>query len=329
VTHAAATTTSAPRLPRLIDRGPCPLCAAPGPFPVAVAFRHIPVVRCTRCAMLHSARIMDATDTAAYYRETFGSEFHRQGQRVNAAVNAQVVTRLFRLAGLTGPQRILDVGCGYGYLLPRLRAMGHTVRGVEPSVGESAWARERLGQSVRTGILDLSSPECDPAPNGPGRFDAAVTFEVIEHIPTPGPFVQALAAAVRPGGLLIIGTDNFASPVVDQFGPGFPKWIPHTHVCHFCPATLRRCIQSVPGLSPVGLLTYTPPENALRALLRGGFPPPPAAHAFDLASHMAAEMQRGYPLFALRQAVTALWAGLTLSSSDRGSMMFLAARREA
>jgi hypothetical protein len=42
----------------------------------------------------------------------------------------------------------------------------------------------------------------------PANSDVFVLNQVIEHLPAPGPFISRLAAALRPGGYLILETSN-------------------------------------------------------------------------------------------------------------------------
>ena len=62
---------------------------------------------------------------------------------------------------------------------------------------------------------------------GEGSFDLVTAFEVIEHVAYPRTFVEELEEYVKPGGQLLIMTDNFESKVVKDLGElAFPKWIP-------------------------------------------------------------------------------------------------------
>lgn len=308
--------------PHFIDRGPCPLCGGMS-FTLVHDFDQIPVRRCDNpaCALLHSARVMTDEGTRRYYAEVFGSEFHRAGQEVNAAVNALGLARLFDPAR-DGLRRALDVGTGYGYLLRHLRARGLEAVGVEVSTAESAFGRERVGVDIRTGLLhEVGLP--------PASFDLACCFEVIEHVPRPVEFVADLCRHVRPGGWVVIHTDNFASPTVRRMGARFPKWIPHTHVCHFEPETLRRCIERVPGLRVERTLSYTPWENQVRGRLAAlrGWSASSARDVWRLEPHMAREMQRGYPLAHVRRALAQAWFRATASADLDGTLMVMAARK--
>lgn len=315
---------SDPAPPLFVDRGPCPLCGGSA-FDLVHDFDQIPVRRCLNraCGLVHSARVMTDEGTRTYYAQTFGSLFHREGQRINAAVNALALARLidWRAQGI---RRVLDVGTGYGYLLPLLRAQGLDPLGVEVSVSESAFARDTLGLDVRTGLLHEVGLQ-------PASFDAAMCFEVIEHVPRPAPFVAELARHVRPGGLVIIQTDNFAGRAVRAMGARFPKWIPHTHVCHFEPASLRACIEvfAAAGLHVERTLSFTPWENAARALIGRwrGWAEARAQNVWKLAPHLEREMARGYPLPALRRALAQAWFRVSASPDLRGSMMFMVARK--
>jgi hypothetical protein len=53
-------------------------------------------------------------------------------------------------------------------------------------------------------------------------------------------------------------TDNFESNAVRKLKGGFPMWIPHTHVSHFGPKSLRDCVNSVPGLKLEKEASYAP-----------------------------------------------------------------------
>lgn len=314
--------TTDPPTALFVDRGPCPLCGGDAFTPVH-EFDQVPVRRCASpaCGLLHAARVMTPAGTRRYYAEVFGSEFHRAGQEINAGVNDLVLGRLLDPAR-DGVRRVLDVGTGYGYLLRALARRGLEGVGVEVSAAESAFARERLGLDVRTGLLE----EVDlPA----GAFDLAACFEVIEHVPRPIEFVTQMARAVRPGGWVLIQTDNFASGAARGMGARFPKWIPHTHVCHFEPETLRRCLHLVPGLRVERQWSVTPLENAVRGWLgrRRGWPASRAADVWRLEPHLAREMRRGYPLAGLRRALALAWTRLTARPDSAGSLMFMLARK--
>ena len=101
-------------------------------------------------------------------------------------------------------KRALDMGCGAGLLAEPLARLGATVTGVDaaPEVIAAATAHATAaGPAIdyRVGGIEAVAGE---------RFDLIVSFEVIEHVPDPAAFVRALAAALAPGGLLLLSTPN-------------------------------------------------------------------------------------------------------------------------
>ncbi len=301
-----------PAAPPLVDRGPCPLCGSDD-ADVLHPFRTIPVVRCRGCRFIHSARVMPPEASARYYAESFGSDRHRKGQVVNARVN------LAAIRVLLGPGPVgtfLDVGAGYGFLVRALRdRLGIDARGIEPSAREADHAREILGVEVRPGLLAESGYER-------ASFDVVASFEVIEHVERPVEFVRELAAYVRPGGRLLVMTDNFDAAVVRRMGATWPKWIPHSHVSHFSPETLVACVEQAGPLEVEATLSYTPWENLAASLLAR---PRPAEEAFDLDNVLATEMGGRYRLCAVRRALNPFWFALTRRRDLSGALMYVVA----
>jgi SAM-dependent methyltransferase len=299
-------------------RTSCALCGS-AKSTVHRNFREIPVVRCMQCGFLYSGRIMEAGAMRAYYQENFGSQRHLQGQTVNARTNAAALKSLL---DLRKARTWLDVGTGYGFLLQWLqRDYGIAAEGVELSIQEARFAREELGLKVHDSLSGAGVP-------GAG-FDVVSCFEVIEHISKPVAFVQELAEYVRPGGTLIVMTDNFESRVVRKLKGSFPKWIPHTHVSHFGPESLRACLGRVPGLQLMKEASYTPWDLVGRRWISVVRAPAPDEQAFDVQEALSTEMQRRYKLFKLRYYISPFWTRLDLRPSlDRGALMYALCRKQ-
>jgi 2-polyprenyl-6-hydroxyphenyl methylase/3-demethylubiquinone-9 3-methyltransferase len=101
-------------------------------------------------------------------------------------------------------KRALDVGCGAGLLCEPLARLGAAVTGVDAAAENIAAAKahatgSRLAIDYRCG---------DVAELGLTGFDLVASMEVIEHVADKPAFVAALAAALAPGGLMILSTPN-------------------------------------------------------------------------------------------------------------------------
>ncbi len=304
--------------PNLAPRGACPMCRSTNSS-VFLDFPEIPVVRCGACGFLYSGRVLAGDDLAAYYQDGFGSLRHRQGQRINAMINAMVLSRLVPLGDVS---TALDVGTGYGFLLKALcRRKGLQATGVELSKQEANFAKSVLG-------LDVVNASLGDAGLKTASYDLVTSFEVLEHIPQPFQFLSELADYVRPGGYMLVMTDNFGSRMAQSLGAGFPKWIPHSHISHFSDVTLRRALADIKTLEVVKAVSFTPWEILLRDFVYGlrGIHKTPA-EAFNLDATLQTEMRGSYRLFTFRLLFNRLWARCAIGSKMDGDLIYFLCRK--
>jgi len=111
------------------------------------------------------------------------------------------------LAERSGPQRIVDVGCGEGtatHLVKRLDPR-NTVIGVDWSAMALVQARAR-GLLVIQGGVDASGL---PLPDA--GADVVIMSELIEHLVDTDAAIEEARRILRPGGILLLSTPNLAA----------------------------------------------------------------------------------------------------------------------
>jgi 2-polyprenyl-6-hydroxyphenyl methylase/3-demethylubiquinone-9 3-methyltransferase len=121
-------------------------------------------------------------------------------------------------ARLTGPIRLLDVGCGAGLASEALARLGHTVLGID-AAGETLAAGRAHAAGQDLDLAYRQATTTDLVHEGQ-HFAAITALEVIEHVPDPAGFLRDLAALLEPGGRLFISTLNRTarSLLIAKFG---------------------------------------------------------------------------------------------------------------
>lgn len=209
------------------------------------------VVRCGGCGLGYTTpRLPQGALIEEVYDERYWrSAAPKERGYANYAAEEDLYLRTFRRrmafvrAFATPPGRLLDVGCAAGYFLTVAGAEGWTCAGVEPSRPIAEVARGRLpGVELHAGLLA-------DAPFAPAAFDLVTLWDVVEHTPDPVAFVRGAVAALRPGGVLILETQNLESPFARLMGRRWQHFKQREHLFHFSPATLRRLLEREAGLA--------------------------------------------------------------------------------
>lgn len=131
----------------------------------------------------------------------------------------------------TSAGRLLDVGCGDGFRLSRLRALGWDVYGQDVDPVAVGYAHEKMGLQAYCGYLrDLPLAE--------GSFDCVILNHVIEHAHDPVGLLKDSHRFLKTGGLLMIVTPNVNSFGREHFGPYWRGLEPPRHIHLFSPKTL-------------------------------------------------------------------------------------------
>jgi 2-polyprenyl-3-methyl-5-hydroxy-6-metoxy-1,4-benzoquinol methylase len=114
------------------------------------------------------------------------------------------------LGDVTG-LRVLDAACGEGFLARILAARGAAVTGIDLAPRLIALARARgAAAPITYRVADLSAPQPDLV----GQFDRVVSYLALNDVAGYQGFSATLAAALTPGGRLVIAMNNPYSYIV-------------------------------------------------------------------------------------------------------------------
>lgn len=205
-----------------------------------VAEGRFSVVRCKDCGITWTDPLPDKSEIAEFYP----SAYHGKGgeERFFAVIERLVWfsrwKRAVEVARLTSgiPGRILDIGCGRGWMLSYLRGWGWEAYGTELSLDSSSFARDHL----KLNILPKNVEDCSfPSQH----FDAVTIWHTLEHLHQPISTLREANRILKDNGLLIVEVPNFGSLQAQLFGNKWFHLDSPRHLYHFDDKTLRKYLE--------------------------------------------------------------------------------------
>ena len=220
---------------------PCDLCGSEDPERVLESARlDGPLVRCRQCGFYYvgerRSNLAFGSDSAAATTERI-RDANRDLQGIDldeerrlSGLNAKTRLDLIRQYRPSG--RLLEVGCARGDFL-RVAREHFTVTGVEPN--EELASDAAAFAPVDRGIIENHSESA---------YDVGASFHVIEHTDSPRRFLEAIAARVRPGGLVVIETPNIHSVPFRLLKSRWRQFIPE-HYFFFDEKTMAKLFEDL------------------------------------------------------------------------------------
>jgi SAM-dependent methyltransferase len=245
----------------------CNVCGSDEVIPLAVGedfeYRTSPdsflAVKCRGCGLVYlnprpAMTELDRIYPPDYHAFDFSADRYGFVYKVRQRLEAKRILKACQ--GLPDNARILDVGCGDGFHLDLLQKFGKAswrLEGIDMSDRAVEMGKLR-GLEIHQGtVQSMAIPE--------GTYDLAFMIATIEHVDQPLEVLQAVGKMLKPGGRVVMVTDNTDTLDFKWFqgrhwgGYHFPR-----HWNLFSPLTIRRLAQEA-QLEVVELKTIVSPVN--------------------------------------------------------------------
>jgi SAM-dependent methyltransferase len=215
------------------------------------------IVRCTNCGLIYLNprpvkeiigryypaesyySYQDFTDKKLNYRECLKQaslEGYYNPKNVFKKFLSWLLVRNFLIVvprGMKG--RLLDVGCGSGEFLNQMKNFGWEVYGVEINQ-KSADMGNKRGLNIFCGELGGADfPE--------NFFDVVVLSQTLEHVYSPGSYLDKIHRLLKEEGLLIIGVPNIGCLEIQIFGRNCHALDVPRHLHFLTVSSLRRYLK--------------------------------------------------------------------------------------
>lgn len=197
------------------------------------------VVRCKKCKLVYINPRPTKDDISRYYPENYRTrETLKSAARIERRMRKYKTKRralLFKnpwYINFPAETIVLDIGCGVGELLLRLKELSCNAYGADVDEITSKYLHETMNLNVAVCDIDSGTPFSD------NFFDVIIMRHSLEHVHNPADVLREVKKIMKPGGLLVIGVpniDSFVSKITKE------KWndldIPR-HLFHFNPLTI-------------------------------------------------------------------------------------------
>ena len=211
----------------------CPACRETTDYVFLYRKNGCDIRQCRSCGLGRAESI--GFDPQAYYTGDYFS-----GQRADGYSDYRAAEPVLRrefarsvelIRGYCRAGRLLDLGCAYGFFLKEAERY-FDVAGIELAEAAAAHCRG-AGLNVLSGVADADNMARI------GKVDVITLFDVIEHLPHPDETLALCDRYLRPGGIIVITTGDFASPFARLAGARWRLMTPPQHLWYLTPDSLR------------------------------------------------------------------------------------------
>jgi SAM-dependent methyltransferase len=187
------------------------------------------IFRCPNCGL--GRTVPSPVTSLDYYQDNrrYNDNFRKKSELYQKFAN-NLLAMLDDLPSDT-PPRLLDVGCGGGFLVEAASHRGYIAEGVESNQSLVDWGQQR-GLRVRWG--DVTNPVI----NDGQAYDVIVLSAILEHLPDPVAVIRACVNLLAPNGRILISQATYDGLLPRLIPWVWYGWQPEEHYWHFTPGAM-------------------------------------------------------------------------------------------
>jgi 2-polyprenyl-3-methyl-5-hydroxy-6-metoxy-1,4-benzoquinol methylase len=164
------------------------------------------------------------SDSLREVYERRGGEDYAQPVVPDPALDRKFAVLTEEIAALLPVAAYLDAGCGDGRFLAALPSLGPVpARVVGVDIADSILGTAHRAATAAGLDLELVRGNLERLPLEDAEFDLVVSIQVVEHLLDPAAGIGELARVLRPGGTLLLSTDNRARRITQVLNA--PRWL--------------------------------------------------------------------------------------------------------
>ena len=155
---------------------------------------------------------LSTTQSREYYEMAYGTEAWRRTDAGGKSIPGHRFTKMWYRALLEhlapridfSGKRVLEVGCGNGFLLPFLSELGAEFVGIDIAHTALAQVPKQNGSNGHAVLADAGR-----LPFANSSFDILICMEVLEHSTDPELLVSECFRVIRPSGKVVFSCPNY------------------------------------------------------------------------------------------------------------------------
>ncbi len=196
------------------------------------------IVECSICQLRLTNPFPEKTDIGTYYES---DEYISHSDESKGLFNfIYIMVRTYMLGRKrkivkrsfgSSSGNLLDIGCGTGHFLNKMKDHDWNVKGVDASPKVQVIVRDKFG-------IDIESP--DEWMNSEEKYDVITCWHSLEHVHEPWDYLQKIKQQLNENGILLVALPNYDSTDSKKYGANWAAYDTPRHLYHFTPVSMKK-----------------------------------------------------------------------------------------
>jgi 2-polyprenyl-3-methyl-5-hydroxy-6-metoxy-1,4-benzoquinol methylase len=213
----------------------CIVCGA-----ASHSFLYPGIKKCGSCGHVFADTQLSNSELSALYKKNyfFGSEYSNYLDD-KAVLQKNFMLRWKVLQRFIDPrqhQRLLEIGCAYGFFLEIAKPFFNQSMGIDITEDGISHAKNKLGLNATMGHF----PDCDLENK---IYDVVCMWDTIEHLREPHRYLQKIAKHTQDGAILALTTGDIRSTPARIRKQNWRLIHPPTHLHYFSARTIGNLLE--------------------------------------------------------------------------------------